>query len=340
MIKHFGDIGDNAVQEITLHNSSGCRVQILTYGAAIRTLFFPDRNGQPTDVVLGFNKLEDYQQPGNRFLGAVVGPYANRISNAAFTLNNTFYQLSKNRGNHFIHGGFTGLDKVIWTIGNYSDGKEVMLHYSWKDGAEGYPGNIEISLTYSLTDLNELVLTYQATTDRSTHINLTNHTYFNLSGAADMTVLNHRLQLNATEYTAVDQELIPTGEIVSTTGTIYDFSESVRLGDRIPDFISGYDHNMILSPGSNNVRPAAVLYAEQTGISMTVRTSEPGMQLYTSNFLDGSLTGKYGVQYGKYAGICLETQHFPDSPNQTGFPSTLVHPGSTYWHRTSFTFSK
>jgi aldose 1-epimerase len=338
-IADFGEFNGVHVKEITLQNIQGAIVKIITYGAAIRALWVPDRNGTLTDVVLGFDNLEGYLQKSNRFFGAVIGPVANRISNGEFEIEGVRYTLSKNRGAHCIHGGFAGLDKQVWDIKYLEEENEVCLQTIWKDGREGFPGNLLIELNYKLTDTNVLELNYQVLTDCTTHINLTNHSYFNLSGPPATTILDHYVQLNSTRYSEVDSDLIPTGNTIQIEGGLLDFHNATLLGERIPSLIEGFDHNMILDKEYSTFSKAGSLYSKLTGIAMAVWTDQPALQFYTSNFLDGSLKGKYNLNYVKYAGLCMETQHFPDTPNHSNFPSTLIKAGECYRQQTYFSFT-
>ena len=338
-IADFGELNGVLVKEITLQNAQGASVKIITYGAAILALMVPDRNGTLTDVVLGFDNLEGYLQKSNRFFGAVIGPVANRISNGEFQIEGVLYTLSKNRGAHCIHGGFAGLDKQVWSIKYLEVENEVCLQTTWENGREGFPGNLVIELNYKLTDTNVLELNYQVQTDCNTHINLTNHSYFNLSGPSATTILDHHVQLNSNRYTEVDSDLIPTGNTIQIEGGLFDFQNATLLSERIPSLIEGFDSNMILDKEYGTFSKAGSLYSKMTGIEMAVWTDQPALQFYTSNFLDGSLKGKYNLNYVKYAGICMETQHFPDTPNHSNFPSTLIKIGEFYRQQTHFSFT-
>ncbi len=338
-IADFGELNEVEVKEITLQNIQGTIVKIITYGAAIRALWVPDRNGSLTDVVLGFENLEGYLQKGNRFFGAVIGPVANRISNGEFEIDGVRFRISKNRGAHFIHGGFAGLDKQVWDIKYLAAENEVCLQTTWKDGREGFPGNLMIEVNYKLSDSNVLELNYQVFTDCTTHINLTNHSYFNLSGPLATTILDHHVQLNSRRFTEVDSDLIPTGNYIQIDGGLFDFHDATLLSERIPSLIEGFDHNMILDKEYGTFSKAGSLYSKLTGISMAVWTDQPALQFYTSNFLDGSLKGKYNVSYVKYAGVCMETQYYPDTPNNSNFPSTLIKAGECYRQQTQFSFT-
>ena len=316
----------------TLSNERGYKVSVITYGGAITSLCTPDRNGAFGDIVLGFESLEEYTS-NPRYFGALIGRHANRIAQGRFTLDGVEYQLPQNNGPNHLHGGFRGFDKRLWTV---KEGDDVLhLSYFSKDGEEGYPGNVEAFVDYRLTD-GELRIEYRATTDRDTIVNLTNHSYFNLKG--DGTILNHELTLNADHFTPVTDDLIPTGEIAPVAGTPMDFRHGRAISSEISS-ISGYDHNFVLNDWDGSLKPAARLYEPVTGRVLEILTTQPGIQFYSGNFLDGSFSGKNGVAYVKYAGLCLEPQHFPDTPNHTNFPSTVLRAGEEYRQTTVFRFA-
>jgi aldose 1-epimerase len=316
----------------TLRNESGFEVSIMSYGGAITSLKTPDRNGDFADIVLGFESLDAYA--GNpRYFGALIGRHANRIAGGKFSLNGIAYQLPQNNGANHLHGGFRGFDKRDWTI--REDGNTLHLTYFSKDGEEGYPGNLTAFVDYTLLD-NELRIDYRATTDRDTIVNLTNHSYFNLRGSG--TILDHELTLNADHFTPVSNDLIPTGEIESVAETPMDFRDGKAIGSDIDDVAGGYDHNFVLNNWDGTLRSAARLYEATTGRVLEILTTEPGIQFYSGNFLDGSFTGKYGFVYEKYTGLCLEPQHFPDAPNHENFPSTTLRPGEEYNHTSIYRF--
>jgi aldose 1-epimerase len=314
----------------TLTNDLGLEVAIITYGGAISSLKVPDRNGTLGDVVLGFDTLEQYVS-NPRYFGALVGRYANRIAGGKFSLNGVEYQLGKNNGGNHLHGGFRGFNKRVWTASEEVKGGSAVLHLSYfsADGEENYPGNLNAYVDYTLCD-NELIIEYRATTDYDTIVNLTNHSYFNLKGEG--TILEHELMLQADSFTPVDEDLIPTGEIRSVEGTMKDFRKSRPIDS------GGYDHNFVLNDWNGSLRSVARLYEPTTGRVMEILTTQPGIQFYSGNFLDGSYTGKYGFVYEKYAGLCLEPQHFPDSPNHPNFPSTVLRPGEDYNETTVLQF--
>ena len=315
----------------TLSNERGYKVSVITYGGAITSLWTPDRNGVFGDIVLGFESLEEYTT-NPRYFGALIGRHANRIAQGRFTLKGVEYQLPQNNGANHLHGGFRGFDKRIWTA---KEGDGVLhLSYFSKDGEEGYPGNVEAFVDYRLSN-NELRLEYRATTDRDTIVNLTNHSYFNLKG--DGTILDHELILNADHFTPVSGDLIPTGEIASVAGTSMDFRKAKAIGSEIRS-ISGYDHNFCLNDWDGTLRSAARLYEPVSGRVLEILTTEPGIQFYSGNFLDGSFIGKNGVAYVKYAGLCLEPQHFPDAPNHPKFPSTVLKAGEEYRQTSVYRF--
>lgn len=335
----FGMIGTDSVFQYTLTNKNGMVVKILNYGGAVTDIITPDKNGKMGDVVLGYDSLAGYLQTGNPYFGVLVGRYGNRIANAKFTLDGKEYTLAANNGPNTLHGGLKGFDKVIWAVKSFDDAS-LHLSYLSKDGEEGYPGNLSVDVTYSLSDDNGLKIDYTATTDKATPINLTNHCYFNLSAGADSTILDHELMLKAEKYTPVDKGLIPTGKIADVKGTPMDFTTSKKIGRDIAQVEGGYDHNWVFQKPENRFDMVATVYHEPSGRYMEVRTTEPGIQFYSGNFLDGTL--KYtrgGVKYVKHAGLCLETQHFPDSPNQPAFPTTILKPGETYQHITIYKFS-
>ncbi len=335
----FGHVNGKEISCISLKNKCGTEVDIITYGAAITRILVPDRKGLMEDVVLGFDNLDGYLQKGNRFLGAIVGRYANRISKGIVPINGISYQVTKNRGDHSIHGGNVGFDKVIWVVSRFNGTNELQLSYESKDGEEGFPGNLSVGVTYSLSEDNSLTIDYKANSDSPTVINLTNHSYFNLAPAHQMSILDHELQINADLYTEINAELIPTGKVIALKGGPLDFNSPKLIGRDILNLPAGYDHNLVLNKSLNELSKVATLYHPVNGRCMEVFTSQPGMQFYSGNFLDGSLIGKSGISYGKHSAVCLETQHFPDSPNHPHFPSTTLLPGEAYHHITSYNFS-
>jgi aldose 1-epimerase len=325
----------------TLSNPAGTEVRVAEYGATILSIRVPDRAGRLDDVTLGFDRVEDYLR-NPRYIGAVVGRYTNRIAGGRFTLDGREYTLARNNGPNHLHGGTRGFDKVVWQGERIERGDTVgvRLRYRSQAGEEGYPGTLEASVTYMLTSSNELVMEYDATTDAPTIVNLTNHTFFNLAGAGAGDVLDHELTLNASRFTPTDSTSIPTGEIARVAGTPFDFREPVRIGARIAAddrqlrMANGFNHNFVLDrprpPGDRSTIHAARLREPTTGRTLDIYTTEPGIQLFTANAFDGSLIGRGGRRYGRHFGVCLETQHFPDSPNHPDFPSTVLRPGTNY----------
>lgn len=323
----------------TLRNINGVTVNIINYGGIVTSVLVPDRYGEFDDIVLGFERLADYLGDHPHF-GALVGRYANRISNARFELDGEVFQLAANNGNNHLHGGLRGIDKVLWDYEIIDIDKLPALKLSCfsPHGEEGYPGNLNIIVTYSLNDLNEFKIEYEAKTDKSTPVNLSHHGYFNLTGGKK-SVLGHELMINASFYTGIDDEFIPTGEILKVDGSALDFRKRKPVGRDIHEIQSGYDHNYVLKTSNNGLlKNAALIYEPDSGRFMEVLTTHPGIQLYTGNFLDGTITGKGGVVYHKHHGLCLETQHFPDSPNKPSFPDTILRPGRSYSHTTIFRF--
>jgi len=342
----FGKTPDGTTVELfTLTNAHGIEVRIITYGAVIVSIKTPDRRGHLEDIVTGFDTLDDYVAR-SRFFGAVAGRYANRLANARFTLDGKSYELAANNGRNHLHGGRRGFDKVVWNGSPFErDGKAgVTLTHVSPDGDEGYPGTLNVSVTYTLTPRDELILDYAATTDKATPINLTNHSYFNLAGDGRGDILGHVLQIDADRYTPTDETQIPTGEIAAVDGTPFDFRKPTPIGERIDANDEqirrgkGYDHNFVLNGSPTALHHAARVVDPSTGRTMDVATTEPGMQLYTGNNLDGSAVGKGGHVYGRRTAVCFETQHFPDSPNHPNFPSTILRPGERFRSETVFTF--
>jgi aldose 1-epimerase len=343
----FGKLEDGTtVSLFTLSNSNKMEVQVMNYGATITSIKVPDQAGVVEDVALGFDSFEPYLK-GHPFFGSVVGRYGNRIADGKFELDGVSYNLAQNNNGNHLHGGLKGFDKQLWDAEIIeTDGvKALQLSYLSQDGEEGYPGNLSVKVFYSLDDENNLKIEYQATTDGKTVVNLTNHSYFNLKGAGDGPILDHVVQLNADKLTEVREGLIPTGKIVSVENTPLDFREPVEIGARIDSdhpqmqLAGGYDHNFVLNQPTGDLNLAARVTEPASGRVMEVFTTEPGVQFYTGNFLDGSLTGKGGIVYEKRYGFCLETQHFPDSPNQPEFASTVLEPGETYNTVTIYHFS-
>jgi aldose 1-epimerase len=342
--KAFGTTAEGeAVDLYVLVNAHKMQAKIMTYGATLIELRVPDRDGKFDDVVLGFDNLQAYLA-GHPFFGSTVGRVANRIAKGKFTLDGKEYTLAINNGPNTLHGGLKGFDKKVWKAGVAGSPNGVAVKFSCvsPDGDEGFPGTLTTTVTYTLTNQNEVKIEYQATTDKATPINLTNHSYFNLAGASSGNVLAHEFMLTADRYTPVDETLIPIGEIRSVAGTPLDFRSPHTIGARIaqiPASIGGYDHNFVLPGGGKELELAARVYEPKSGRVLEMYTTEPGVQLYTSNFLDGKLKGKGGAVYNKQQAFCLEAQHFPDSINQPTFPTVILRPGGTYKQTTVYKFS-
>ncbi|MFO7936742.1 MAG: aldose epimerase family protein [Kiritimatiellia bacterium] len=335
----------SSIKEYTLVNSRDMEVRLTNYGARITAVKVPDRNGKTADVVLGHNSVEGYINAKERpYFGAVVGRYGNRIAEGKFTLNGKTYELATNNGKNHLHGGNIGYDKRVWNAETFGD-NSVAFTLDSHDGEEGYPGNLKVKVTYTLTDENELKISYLATTDKATPVNLTNHAYFNLAGEGSGSILNHELMLNADAFTPVNKGLIPTGEFRPVKGTPFDFTTAKAIGRDIRqkniqlEYGNGYDHNFVLNKSEEGMTPVASVYEPESGRVMEVFTEEPGVQFYCGNFLSGSVTGKSGRPYSCCSGFCLETQHYPDSPNREIFPSTILKPGEQYKTTTVYKFS-
>ena len=341
----FGTYNSEAITKYTLTNPSGMQVSIINYGGAVTDIITPDRDGIQGNVVLSFDSLSGYLQKGNPYFGALIGRYGNRIANGKFTLDGKQYILAGNNNGNSLHGGNKGYDKVVWKSEKLAGDSSLQLTYVSKDGEEGYPGNLSVKVIYTLTADNEFKIEYTASTDKATPVNLTNHAYFNLSAGKDSTILDHQLMINAGKFTEVNDNLIPTGKLPEVKGGPMDFNTEKSIGKDIQQVKGGYDHNWVLNkkgtdPGSNHEEKAATLYHPASGRQMEVWTTEPGLQFYSGNFLDGKLTNtRNGAKYIKHAGLCLETQHFPDSPNQSAFPVTILKPGETYRQVTVYKFS-
>ena len=337
----FGKTKDGTPVDLyTLKNGHGMVAKIMTYGATLIDLEVPDKGGQTADVVLGFPSLDDYLA-GHPFFGSTAGRYANRIAAGKFSLDGHQYTLATNNGANHLHGGNVGFDKKVWNAEamESADGPSVRLTYTSPDGEEGYPGTLTSSVTYTLTGDNAIRIEYKATTDKPTVVNLTNHSYFNLAGENSGTILDHVLMVDADRYTPVDEGLIPTGEIKPVEGTPYDFRKPTPLGARIDKTNGGYDTNFVLNHPAGKFAFSARLRDPKTGRTMEVWTDQPGVQVYTANGLSTKQVGVGGKRYEKYGAVCLETQHFPDSPNHANFPSTVLRPGETYHTVTAYKFS-
>ncbi len=335
----FGQLSDGtAVGLFTLTNAHGLVAKITNYGTILTELHVPDRAGNLGDIVLGFDNLAQYLR-GHPHFGCTVGRVANRIAHGRFTLDGETYTLAINNGPNHLHGGLKGFDKVLWSAEPLA-GAAVKFSYTSVDGEEGYPGTLSVTVVMTLTDANELAIDYTATTDKTTIVNLTNHTYFNFAGQDD--ILGHQLQLAANSYTPANEHLIPTGEIKPVAGTPLDFTKPTAIGSRFDQLGGeprGYDHNFVINRAGKGLALTARAFEPTTGRAMELTTTQPGVQLYTGNWLDGSLTGKRGVVYQRHAGFCLETQHFPDSINHHSFPSVILRPEQTYHHTTVHKFS-
>lgn len=339
-----GKYNEQATHLYVLKNKSGDEAAITNYGGRVVSLLVKDNKDQLVDVVLGHDAIGPYQEQPESYYGALIGRYGNRIAKGKFTLNGKNYQLQVNNGLNSLHGGTDGYQAKVWT-GVQVDPQTLELSYTSKDGEGGYPGNLQVKVTYTLQDDHSLKIAYEAKTDKATPVNLTNHSFFNLNGAGDPSVLDHIVQLNADEYTPVDTALIPTGKLAKVVGTPFDFTKPTPIGERIDADDAqlkngkGYDHNFVLRKGAG-LKQAAIVSSPKTGIEMEVLTDEPGVQFYTGNFMTGEKdNGKGKGRYGYRSAFCLETQHFPDSPNQASFPSTILEPGKTLNSTTVYKFS-
>jgi aldose 1-epimerase len=342
----FGTTADGAAVDLyTLTNTSGAKVKIITYGARVVAVEVRDRDGKLGDVSLGYDDLQGYEKDSS-YLGAIVGRYGNRIAKGRFTLDGVTYTLAQNNNGNHLHGGSRGFDKVVWTgKGSVVAGAvQLRLTYLSKDQEEGYPGNLSVTVIYTLTNRNELKIGYSAQSDKATVLNLTNHAYFNLAGAGKGDILKHELRINADRFTPTNETSIPTGELRRLQGTPLDFTKATPIGARIEDKYeqivsgAGYDHNFVLNNATGKLGLAAEVYEPTTGRVLRVYTTEPGVQFYSGNFLSGA-SGKQGLTYPRRSGFCLETQHFPDSPNKPQFPTTVLRPGGRYIQTTIYQFS-
>jgi aldose 1-epimerase len=328
-------------KSFVLKNKNGTEIHFSNYGGIVTKILTKNKSGKIGDIVLGFDRIEEYKKhPEHPYFGALIGRYGNRIAKGHFTLDKKEYTLAVNNGPNHLHGGKIGFDKVFWTVKELGKNK-YSLSYLSKDGEEGYPGNLNVTVTYELTDKDEWKITYLAETDKATPLNLTQHSYWNLSADKGSTILDHVLMINADEITVVDSDLTPTGKMKKVAGTEMDFTEPKVIGEDIAKVKEGggYDHNYVLRGEAGEMKVAATLHHPKSGRFMEVSTTEPGIQFYSGNFLDGKLTGKNGDAYVKNDGLCLETQHFPDSPNHPNFPSTILKPGNKYTSTTVYKFS-
>ena len=332
----WGEFDSSKVYLYTLTNTKGTEVKITNYGGIVTSFVTDDKAGNKSSIVIGFDSLSGYLAKPPYF-GALVGRYGNRISDGKFTLDGTTYKLATNNGKNALHGGLKGFDKVVWTSTTISDTiPSLTLNYLSKDGEEGYPGNLKVTVQYTLTDDNELKIEYNAETDKATPVNLTNHSYFNLTGDVSNTILAHTLMIDADNYTPVDTTLIPTGEIKAVKGTPFDFTTAKAIGKEIDSVKGGYDHNWVLNSKGGSLQKVAVLSDSVSGRSVEVYTTEPGLQFYTGNFLDGKFVNRDGKAINQHTALCMETQHFPDSPNEPNFPSTILKPGEKYHSETVY----
>ena len=335
----FGVFENESVTKFTITNPNGIQVSILNYGGTVTNIITPDKENKMGDVILGFDSLSGYLQKGNPYFGCLVGRYGNRIAKGKFVLDGKTYQLPLNNNGNTLHGGIKGFDKVIWQVTKPAGDSSLQLSYTSKDGDEGFPGNLTVTVVYTLTIDNALQIAYNATTDKATPVNLTNHSYFNLSGGKESTILDHEVMIKADKFTAVDSLLIPTGQLPDVKGTPMDFTSAKKVGKEIASLQGGYDHNWVLNRKGSDLELITTVYDAKSGRFMEVFTTEPGIQFYTSNFLDSTLKGKNNLLYPKHAALCLETQHFPDGPNQPSFPNTILIPGETYRQVTKYKFS-
>lgn len=333
---YWGEADGDSVFLFTLANHNGTQVKISNYGGTVTSFVTKDKKGNPSSIVVGFDSLGAYLRHPPYF-GATIGRYGNRIANASFKLDGVEYKLNANNGKNTLHGGIKGFDKVVWTPSAINDSvPQLTLSYLSKDGEEGFPGNLNAKVTFTLSNNDELKIEYAATTDKATPLNLTNHSYFNLSGNVDNTVLSHNLQIEADGYTPVNSELIPTGEIVPVKGTPFDFTTAKKVGRDMNAVPGGYDHNFVLNNYNKELRKVATLSDSVSGRSLEVYTDQPGLQFYAGNFLDGTFKNRDGKPIGLHSALCLETQHFPNSPNQPNFPNTILLPGEQFQSTTIY----
>ncbi len=335
----FGTFDGKPVTEYTLTNAAGMQVSLINYGGTLTKIITQAKDSSWGDVITGYDSLSGYTQNGNPYFGATIGRFANRIAKGTYTIDGVAYKAALNNNGQSLHGGLKGFDKVVWDAVILPGDSSVQLNYLSKDGEEGYPGNLKVQVVYTLTANNAVKIEYTASTDKTTVLNLTNHAYFNLTAGKSPNIYDHLVQINADKFTPVDASLIPTGEILDVKGTPMDFTQPKRVGQDIDKVTGGYDHNWVLNK-AEGLQEIANVYEPTSGRYLTVATTEPGIQFYSGNFLTGSLTGtKNGIVYNKHYALTLETQHFPDGPNQPSFPSTLLKPGETYHQTTVYTFS-
>ena len=337
--KIFGEVDGKTVFQYTLTNKNGMTVKVLNYGGIVTHILVPDKNGELTDVALGYDSLSSYLE-ATPYFGALVGRYGNRIAGGKFELDGVTYNLALNNGPNHLHGGIKGFDKVVWEADDFleADRTGIVLTYESRDMEEGYPGNLAVKVTYTLTGNNELLIDYEAQTDKATIVNLTHHSYFNLKGHGNGDILDQQMEIFADQFVPVDKDLIPTGELLPVQNTAMDFTAPHRIGERIGRVDGGYDHCWVLRDYDGKQRLAARVTEPESGRIMEVLTDQPGLQFYSGNFLDGSNIGKGGVAYQKHYGFCLESEHFPDSPNKPQFPSVVLKPGEKYQTQTIYQF--
>ena len=335
---YYGIIEKDTVYAYTIKNNKGLKAVISNYGGTLLSLWTPDKSGVTGDILLGYDSLAGYRQKANPYFGALIGRYANRIHHGTFQIDGKTYTLDLNNHGNALHGGLKGFDKVIWTVNLVND-SSLALSYLSHDGEEGYPGNLNVKVVYTITSENGLMIDYTALSDMKTPVNLTNHAYFNLSAGKDSTILSEEIKINASRYTPVNDSLIPTGQILSVNNTPFNFLATKKIGKDIDHVKGGYDHNFIINKKDSGMAVAAELYDPVSGRHLIVKTTQPGIQFYTGNFLDGTLTGRGGKKVVKHGALCLETQHFPDSPNQPSFPNSILGPGQTFHETTVYLFS-
>lgn len=336
----YGTVDNKEILQFTLQNSRGTIVKLINYGGAITHIFLPDKNGKLTDVVLGFDSLDEYKSPDNPHFGSITGRFANRIRKGQFEIDGKPFQVSINNNGNSLHGGISGFNRKVWAA-EVLEGSRIKLTYTSKDGEEGFPGNCAVTVIYTLTDDNSLQMDYEATTDAPTIINLTNHSYFNLSGKADAPITDHDVWIDADQYVPVDDEFLPIGHLENVEGTAMDLRKTKKIGEKVDEVPrGGYDHTYVLNEKDGKTASlSAGAYHAGTGIYLELLTSEPGVQFYTGNMLPGTIIGKSGKVYPPRGGFCLEAQHFPDSPNHPSFPDTVLRPGETYHQTTIYRFS-
>jgi aldose 1-epimerase len=335
---YIGTIGDDSVYAYIIKNSRGLKASVSNYGGTLLELWTPDKSGKSGNVILGYDSLSGYLQKSNPYFGATVGRYANRISHGSFTIDGKTYTLAGNDRGNTLHGGIKGFDKVIWNVNQVND-SSVALSYASRDGEEGFPGNLTVKIVYTVTSRNGLAIDYTALSDMKTPVNLTNHAYFNLSAGKDSTILGEEIKIYASKYTPVNDSLIPTGQRASVKNTPMDFLKEKKIGSDLNKVKGGYDHNFIIDRKDSSLTIAATLFDPGSGRTMEVWTTQPGIQFYTGNFLNGRITGRNGKKIVQHGALCLETQHFPDTPNQPSFPNVILGPGQTFHEVTVYKFS-